>query len=649
MEDLKGLYDRAKVAYEKGEPIMSDIEFDALEKKLGLENKGYVGTHHKKSYTIEHPYLMGSLSKIQVKFNKEDLTIHFDEYVSPIKKYLDKSYYKLKPDYRGDWYFETTPKYDGCSFECVIDSNKNLVSVSTRGDGICGKDIKVWFEEEYKKNILPRLDDFVSNNFDDHDWFFLDKFVIRGECLVRKDVFKKKYLGQFKMPRSFVAGVLAQDWEGTAKQIEMRNDLCWMCYDYRSVYENKTIIEHDYSGYDDEKWKSYNLPNYSYLNFPGNKPSICESTMKIHKYGDIGNFVEIYKFWEEYRKNCEFELDGFVIKPGAFYRLQDGDRTRQEDCVAIKFTPEIVDTVIKDIEWNVGKDGEYYPTGILETVIIGGKDVNRVSLANYNTVIKKQTGIGSKVKISLSGDIISFLYEVIEYTNNYNLPSDSYVENNEDCLHLMKKMTEEDKMYIRFINSVNVLKPDGIGEKVAEKIYKIYPCENILDVMSNISYIKEELDDSKSSQNIINSLMERRKTLNIQDIIQSMGYENCGEKNSLYLAKKYSGLNPDTKGIPTTIIELGNDNTFHFHIGSYMETFDIKPMVEETNSDKIPVILTGAPFSGTKAQWLARHPEYVETTSWKEVKILFTNDLDSSSSKMTKARKNGIEIRLYED
>lgn len=649
MEDLKKLYDKAKVAYEKGEPIMSDIEFDALEKKIGLENKGYVGTHHKKSYTIKHPYLMGSLSKIQVKFNKEDLSIHFDEYVSPIKKYLDKSYSKLKTDYRGDWYFETTPKYDGCSFECVIDSNKNLISVSTRGDGTYGKDIKVWFEEEYKKNILPKLDDFASKNFDDHDWFFLDRFVIRGECLVRKDVFKKKYLGQFKLPRSFVAGVLAQDWEGTAEQIEMRNDLCWMCYDYRSVYENNTIIEHDYSGYDDEKWKSYNLPDYSYLNFPGNKPSIGEGTMKIHKYGDIGNFAEIYKFWEEYRKNCEFELDGFVIKPGAFYRLQDGDRARQEDCVAIKFTPEIVDTVIKDIEWNVGKDGEYYPTGILETVIIGGKDVDRVSLANYNTVIKKQTGIGSKVKISLSGDIISFLYEVIEYTNNYNLPSDSYVKINNDCYHLMKTMTEEDKRYIKFINSVNVLKPDGIGEKIAEKLYQIYPTDNIVNLMIFTKLWYDKLDDSKSSENIKASLKERKKTLTLADYIQSMGFENCGEKNSLFLAKKISGLNPDKKGIPASIIKLSEDVDFYMKVRDYVSILGLKYLEEDKNTNKIPVILTGAPFSGTKAQWLVRHPEYIETTSWKEVKILFTNDLDSSSSKMTKARKNGIEIRLYED
>ena len=72
--DNKQLYDQAKEAYYNGEPIMSDLEFDELEEELGLENKGYVGTHHQKSYTVKHPFLMGSLSKVQIK-EKEDHTI----------------------------------------------------------------------------------------------------------------------------------------------------------------------------------------------------------------------------------------------------------------------------------------------------------------------------------------------------------------------------------------------------------------------------------------------------------------------------------------------------------------------------------------------------------------------------------------------
>lgn len=40
--DKRELYDKAKEAYYNGEPIMTDLEFDRLEKELGLENEGYV-------------------------------------------------------------------------------------------------------------------------------------------------------------------------------------------------------------------------------------------------------------------------------------------------------------------------------------------------------------------------------------------------------------------------------------------------------------------------------------------------------------------------------------------------------------------------------------------------------------------------------
>ena len=65
-------------------------------------------------------------------------------------------------------------------------------------------------------------------------------------------------------------------------------------------------------------------------------------------------------------------------------------------------------------------------------------------------------------------------------------------------------------------------------------------------------------------------------------------------------------------------------------------------------ADKIPVILTGEPNDYlSKGDFLNKHPEYRMTGSWKEVKIVFTNSMDSNTGKMKKAREKGIEIRLY--
>jgi hypothetical protein len=84
-------------------------------------------------------------------------------------------------------------------------------------------------------------------------------------------------------------------------------------------------------------------------------------------------------------------------------------------------------------------------------------------------------------------------------------------------------------------------------------------------------------------------------------------------------------------------------------IGFDMDQYRIQ--VEEAKSikgEQIPIIMTGEPNDYlSKGDFLNKHPEYRNTGSWKEVKIVFTNSLDSNTGKMKKAREKGIEIRLY--
>ena len=634
-EEKLELYNKAKEAYYNGEEIMSDQEFDKLEKELGLENTSYVGTHHQKSYTIQHPYLMGSLSKVQIVKNDQGI-VDYEKFADAINTYLKKS-----KNYSDDiWYCDITPKFDGCSFEVVIGWKGNLISVSTRGDGEFGKDIKHWFESEWNKWMCSgKLRTYIST-LSEYQRMFLDRIVIRGECLINKNKFNSKYSNDFTIPRSFVSGVINSDWENTVEQIERREDLSWVCYDYREIYENGSIRELDYLN--------------DINNLPGEKP--------IHTYRNVkhinsNNLKDIYNFFEDTRKKCEYALDGFVIKPAEQFRLQDNTRERQEDCIAVKFLPEIVKAEIIDVEWNVGKTGEYFPTAILEEVILGGKKVNRVSLHNFDWMVKNQCGIGSKVDIVLSGDIIPNVLEVYGISESYNIPSDANIEGNTELgenMHLMKTMSIFDKTKQKFINSVNVLKIDGIGEKVGEGLFIIIQTDNIIKLMSdrNLNFIETILGNSKSTQNIINALKERRKNLSIYDVVLSLCLPNCGEKNTEWFVKKISGLNPDSKGIPAVVKNMSEDKDIIRIIeDEYMKPFNISYISESAVSEnKIHVIMTGSPKAcgfNTKADFLAKHPEYVETTKWNECQILFTDDLDSDSSKMQKAKKLGVEIRKY--
>lgn len=633
-EDKLKLYNEAKDAYYNGVEIMSDQEFDKLEKELGLENVSYVGTHHQKSYTIKHPYLMGSLSKVQIVKNNQGV-VDYDKFAENINTYLKKS----RKYGEQMWYCDVTPKFDGCSFEVVIDWRGNLLSVSTRGDGDFGKDIKDWFAHEWSNWIVSGKIREYFDLLDDDQMMFLDKLVIRGECLINKKTFDSKYSKDFTIPRSFVSGIINSDWEDTPEQHERRKDLSWVCYDYREIYENGVIVELDYM--DEGEHLPGEKPSHSYRNI---------------KHIDSDKLKEIYSYFEKTRNECDYALDGFVIKPAEYFRLQDNNRERQEDCIAVKFLPEIVEANIVDIEWNVGKTGEYFPTAILNEVILGGKKVNRVSLHNYDWMVKNQCGIGSKVDIVLSGDIIPNVLEVYGASSTLNIPMDAYIDGNAELgenMHLIKMMSKKEIDHLKFMNSVNTLKIDGIGEKVGEGLYNLIPADNIIKLMSDheLHLIKCALGDCKSTMNIINALKERRSKLSLYDVVLSLCLPNCGEKNTEWFVKKISGLNPDSKGIPTVVKDMSEDKDIIRMIeDDYMKPFGISYIEETVSEDKIPVIMTGSPKTcgfNTKADFLTSHPEYVETSKWNECQILFTDDLDSDSSKMQKAKKLGITIRKY--
>lgn len=634
-EEKLELYKKAKEAYYLGVEIMPDQEFDKLEKELGLENTSYVGTHHQKSYTIQHPYLMGSLSKVQIVKNDKGI-VDYNKFADNINTYLKKS----RKFGESVWYCDITPKLDGCSFEVVVGRYGDLISVSTRGDGEYGKDIKSWFEHEWNKWIESGKIKAYMNSLDEDQQMFLEQLVIRGECLINQNIFNKKYSNDFTIPRSFVSGVINTDWENTQEQIDRRKDLSWVCYDYREIYENGVIIELDY--FEESEHLPGEIPIQIYNNV---------------KYIDGDKLKDIYAFFENVRKDYEYALDGFVIKPAEPFRLQDNTRERQEDCIAVKFLPEIVRAEIVNIEWNVGKTGEYFPTAILKEVILGGKKVNRVSLHNYDWVVKNMCGVGSEVDIVLSGDIIPNVLEVYGSSTSFNLPKDSIIEGNVEIgenMHLMKLMNNMDVNKLKFINSVNTLKIDGIGEKIGEVLYNIIPEDNIIKLMcdNNLQKIEHNLGKSKSTSNIINALIERRNKLSLYDVVLSLCISNCGEKNSEWFVKKISGLNPDDKGIPIVVKEQSeNEQILTMIEEEYMKPFGIS-YIEATvvNEDVIPVIMTGSPKAcgfNTKADFLSKHPEYVETSKWNECQILFTDDLESDSSKMQKAKKLGINIKKY--
>lgn len=632
------LYNTAKEAYYNGEPIMTDYEFDELEKSLGLENKSYVGTRHNPSYTVEHPIIMGSLSKVQIK-EAEDGSIDWSSYWDDVKSYINHTHcfdtYRMLP-------LIVSPKYDGCSFEVVLNNDENIFTISSRGDGSFGKDLS----SHLASKVMISVEQISS-------YFSEAPIILRGEVLIDKQKFENKY-SQFVNPRSFVSGVLNRDYDkNDTELLEMINDLSIVIYDIRvKVDDTWTDVDWAFIDYD-AKPTFYNI-----------------GTVK----DDCNTLAKIYEHYANYRQECEFALDGFVIKPQEAYRLNNTTEHRPKDCVAIKFVPMLEETVVEEIIWSTRKTNELIPVVKVKPVIMDGKSVTKASGHNYGYLIDNKISVGTKVILSLAGDIIPFIYKITDTSEfselKMNLPEEEYPgQYRINGCHLYKELSKEELTHKKFVNSCSALGIPGLGGSNAEKIYEYltiaYKGDDFLgidekEVPNNILYIKsDEIDNAlggKTGKSISKAFNDIMSKLTLKDVIASMVIESCGPRVIEQIEKELLTNNGDFTHLNKDAYNwLFNANSEEFqeltnilsHLNKTYDDFrEVK--AEEPVQNQIPVILTGEPNNyNSKNDFLNKHPEYRVTGSWKEVQIVFTNSLESNTGKMKKAREKNIEIRLY--
>ena len=618
------LYYQAKEAYYNGQEIMTDYEFDTLEKELGLENKSEVGTKHNPSYTVKHPFIMGSISKVQIHKDKEG-NIDWTKYFTEAYKYF------------GDNPVIITPKFDGCSFEADVFDNA-IQSISSRGDGSWGKD------------LTQHLAIFIPNEYIKLG----GHYTLRGEVLVKKDIFEKKYAEQFTNPRSFVSGVLNRDYDNIDTEfMNMLSDLSIVIYDYRR-FEDGEWIDHEWTELPD----SNVLPN-----------KFLTTTLK-----DENDFELCYNDMNQYRhESCEYALDGIVIKPIASIRENNTTEHRPKDCVAIKFIPMLEETEVLNITWNLGKTHEFTPIIWVKPVEMDGRMVQKCSGHNIGYLREKGISIGAKIIMSLAGDIIPFMYKVTQANEDGDIPMPTEYETYEDDIHLMAVLTNEEKNRIKFLNSVTSLNIPSIGPSTAKDIYNYLRSDdtttmeffneepketpfNILlcspeDILFGAGGGKAGSKAQKEFSNILNNLT-------LTDIIKSCNFRFCGTKVAEQVANYLLNEAYDFSHLATEGYNwvYDNNSTQHKeinailnHLGKTIDDFKIRQTEKnETISNQIPVILTGEPNNyKSKGEFLKLNPQYRNTSSWKEVQIVFTNSLDSNTGKMKKAREKGIKIELY--
>ena len=357
IKELEDLIKEAQETYYAGEPSISDDQYDAyfdelksLDPANPLITKVGADLSNSKLKKVKHEIPMGSQSKVNTE--KE---------------------FRIWAKKTGSDKFVVQEKLDGLSVELIYRDGK-LVHAISRGDGEIGEELV--HNVKHMQNVFQKLLN-VSGSF-------------RGEIVLPKVFFEQYFKGEsYTNPRNAAAGV------------SRREDYNPLVTKLSVIFYDCTVSDKDFDRESDkiEYMKSLRLT--------------CVRTIKC----SVDNAVEWYNHYENTeRSKLPHEIDGLVVKVNNLRKQEALGETngRPKGQIAWKFKPEMRQSRILDISWDVGKNGRITPVADLEPVKVGGVTISRATLHNYANVKKLGAYIGAKVLVYRAGDVVPQINKVLD-------------------------------------------------------------------------------------------------------------------------------------------------------------------------------------------------------------------------------------------
>lgn len=517
--------------YVQDEPVLADVEYDTLFKKLkDLEYK------YPEQVTIDSPtqrvakglsekfptvsHLVPMLS-LDNTYNADDL----------------KDWDKRCKDFAGTDNIEycVEPKYDGASISVIYENGK-LVRAATRGDGVQGEEITT------NAKLIRSLP--LSAKFNDAG---ISQIEIRGEVVIHKDVFAAfneqraaEGLAPLANPRNAASGTLRMlDPQEVAKR-----KLNIVLYHISDYTHTETIPAELGTHYDSLQWL-YKLG----FSTPVREMEVFKSIDEVTKY--CAEF-------EERRDDLPFEVDGLVIKVNNF-ELQDKMGMTSHHprwAVAYKFKARQGTSKLLRVEFQVGRTGSITPVAKIEPTPIGGVTVSSISLFNEDVVREKDLHIGDTVLVERAGDVIPYIVkplaelrtgaeEKIVFPTACPICNSELEKPEEEAVWRCTNISCPAQVVERIIHfaSKNAMDIRNLGESNIRKFYDLGLLKDIPGIYSmNWDNVLALEGFKEKSVNNLKEAVENSKSQALNRLIFGLGIRYVGETTAKTLANAVTNL-----------------------------------------------------------------------------------------------------------
>lgn len=544
--------------------------------------------------------------------------------------------------------------------ECKIDGlavaltyeNGQFVRGATRGDGTIGEDITTNLRTI--KSIPLRLREPLS-------------FEVRGEAYMPKQTFAnlnaerdEEGIEPFANPRNAAAGGLRQ-------------------IDPKAVVKRhlNTFI---YGGVYTETFNPNSQADlFETLEAVGLRVNplrrLCTSKAEV---------VEFIRFITEERHELPYEIDGVVIKVNDFALQQSLGFTAKAPrwAVAYKFPAEAKQTVVREVEWTVGRTGVVTPTAVMEPVQLAGTTVQRATLHNIDFIETLGVRINDTVTLQKAGDIIPEVTGVLtELRDAASEPLAIPTECPECQAELIRL---EGEVALRCVNplcpaqrlaqlshfvSRNAMNISGLGKKVLEQMLR----KELIQDAADLYYLAQEdfltLDSikEKSAANFYTAI-QNSKDNSLERLLFGLGVRHVGAKAAQLIAQKFETMDAIRQADAEAIEAI--DGIGPMISQSLVQFFELEAsnrLVDRFAAAEVNLTYQGVSLTALEEQdnfWSGKTlvlTGTMETYSRKEAKELLENmgakvtgsvsaktDIliagEAAGSKLTKAEQLGVTI-----
>lgn len=516
--------------YVEDSPELEDWEYDKLFRELKTLEEEHpelitpdsptqrVGAISEKFNQIAHKVRLYSLDNSN---NSDELKLWYTRVLKDVGEIKTNQLSLLGNNY-SDIELVSELKIDGLAVSLIYENGKFIRGL-TRGDGVIGEDIT---------NNLKTVKSIPLRLFENVD------IEVRGEIYMPISSFNKLNEQQIKNnqktfanPRNAAAGSIRQ----LDPKISATRDL--------SIFVYAAIIDKSKNIYTHSQAMDY----CKKLGFKVNKYAICKN---------INEVIEFCSRMSEERKTLDYATDGVVIKVNSLAKQNELGFTARAPkwATAFKFPPEEIWSVLKEVEFSVGRTGIVTPVAIIEPVNLSGSVVSRASLYNFDEIQRLNVELNDEVLVKKAAEIIPKVVRVRKTDKSTPLELPKYCPS---CNAMLVEEEGEVATYcpnkehcraqivgrIEYFVSKQAMDIDGFGANVIEKLYDKGYIYNPSDIykLTLEQFLTIDLIKDKSANNLLNAI-EASKDTTLSKFINALGIKFVGKESSDILAQNYKTI-----------------------------------------------------------------------------------------------------------